>query len=164
MEKHELLKCSYVWPTWNLGSKPKRWIVQNWIMIHLVRRRGEGFEICMSQNKNCVTIFRDTQAEKKIKEMRYWGSNWNVKLRGRQMYRDRCSLKERIVLVWFRFSIWKVRDVMRGVENGRCPLHKEEEVTTVIWKCEEKRQRGKEFFGCCVAVHKWRNNTGIEEM
>ena len=49
MEQAELLKCSYMCQItelemWKLGNKPKGWILQNWVGIHLVRHRDEGFK------------------------------------------------------------------------------------------------------------------------
>jgi hypothetical protein len=44
-----------------------------------------------------------------------------------------------MVTAWFRAGIWKLREIRKGLESGRCPLYNgEEDAVHIMLKCPEK--------------------------
>jgi hypothetical protein len=51
------------------------------------------------------------------------------------------SRNDRMGIAWFRAGIWKLREVRKGLEIGRCPLcNGEEDAIHILLKCPETRR------------------------
>jgi hypothetical protein len=59
---------------------------------------------------------------------------------GKEDHTVRCARNERNGLAWFETGIWKLREMGRGSEKGRCPqCWKEEDVIHILLKCSETK-------------------------
>jgi hypothetical protein len=65
----------------------------------------------------------------------------------RKAYTVCCTRDERSSLAWFKTSIWKLREMRKESEKGRCSLCRGEEegALHILLKCSEKRKWREQF-------------------
>jgi hypothetical protein len=92
---------------------------------HLVRQRREVLDKYMSIIKTkCNSLQRQ--------------SNWKVEQEWeRYVYIDKCNLKQRNGLAWFKMRIQKLRGKTRGAEKERYSLRNKTSEVHILLKCNE---------------------------
>jgi hypothetical protein len=58
----------------------------------------------------------------------------------REEYTVCCTRNERSGSAWFKTGIWKLRNMRKGSEKGRCPLCRQEDAILTILKFSETRK------------------------
>jgi hypothetical protein len=151
MDKEELVRVCYEWQVNNFEF-------DNWAskLSEQLGKRGLGYVwhdvsvntvsgICKKIKERCSDIERQNLFAK-IKEKRSLMSYSEIKQEWAREQYISCTRNERSGLTWFKTGIWKLRDMRKGFEKGRCPLCSEDEDSIhILLKCSETRKWREQF-------------------
>jgi hypothetical protein len=80
-------------------------------------------------DKSSLTLYRQVKGE--------WG---------KEGYIEKCTKKERIVVIWWKAGIWKLKGIRGDFEKGRCPLcGGDEDEKHILLKCKESKKWREEW-------------------
>jgi hypothetical protein len=61
--------------------------------------------------------------------------------RSKESYIDECTRKERMGIIWLKAGIWKLREIRRGFDRGRCPMCLvEDSASHMLLNCPETKR------------------------